>query len=139
MTTVYVPAHLLSEIEHYGKQRLPFEACGVLFGIERENSIRISDWSPVQNEALSPQSHFWFHEQQWIDLLYCQTSERQIIGIFHSHPTKAPTLSETDREGLNLWQWPIYLIFSYANHQTSFQVYDKERLPLMTQVGVEIT
>lgn len=139
MTTVYVTAHLLNEIEHYGKQLLPFEACGVLFGTEREDLVHISDWSPVRNEASSRQSHFWFQPQEWIDLLYRQTNEHQIVGIFHSHPTKAPTLSGTDRKGLNLWQWPIYLIFSFANNQTSFQVYNKEWLPLMTQVGVKIT
>ncbi len=139
MTIVYVKAHLLNEIEQYGKQHLPFESCGVLFGIKREDSIHISEWSPVRNEALTRQSHFWFQPQEWVELLYRQTSEHQIVGIFHSHPTKAPILSETDLEGLNLWQWPIYLIFSYADKQTGFQFYDNKLLPLMTQFGVKIT
>lgn len=93
----------LDAILRHARGGYPFEACGVLLGVDK----RVADVVPVENrETAAPRVRYQIAPE---DLLRIQRESREagleIVGFYHSHPDHPARPSETDRriaaEGLS--------------------------------------
>jgi len=89
-----------TEMIGYCLGKLPFEACGALYGPELllgspESSssaassigpaIRLC--TPIANSAVDPMNSFAFDAADWTASLYAAERKRfELVGVFHSHP-----------------------------------------------------
>ncbi|GIO12400.1 hypothetical protein J19TS2_19550 [Cohnella xylanilytica] len=82
------------------RARLPYEACGVLYGKAADGRIEAEGFSLVRNVAASPESAFRFDPDDWIRVWYdMQKNQRSLVGFFHSHPSGSRHPSRADGEG----------------------------------------
>ncbi len=112
---IHVSRAITEAITAYCVCKLPYEACGILIGSVRGSETEVHSFLPVRNAADHRRETFRFHPAQWIEALYAiERSNRQIAGIFHSHPEGPPLPSAAD---LNT-EWhglPSHWIISLAN------------------------
>ncbi|WP_411345949.1 M67 family metallopeptidase [Paenibacillus sp. WLX1005] len=73
------------------------EVCGILLGTKTAGSTQIHSYRRLRNVAHDPLHHFTLDPQEWIDCCY---RERELIGLFHSHPMTAAIPSSTDLQQL---------------------------------------
>lgn len=110
---IRIEAHIWREMIDYCRGKLPFEACGALFGPNgehgqagRERRTERSDgrsiatirlWTPIANRAANPESSFAFDAADWIASLYeAERKQWKLLGIFHSHPSTPASPSPED-------------------------------------------
>ena len=89
----------------------PHEACGVLLGAAAAGGMQINTYVPIRNVAPDPLHAFIPDPMDWVKAVYHEPAP---IGLFHSHPTTAPTPSLADFEGLSALgpEFLVYLIGS---------------------------
>ena len=99
--TVRISKRIKSEIEEFMTGTYPYECCGIIIGDKTDGVARkvIS----IENSAHDGVRNEFFE----IDPLEMYRIERlaeeegaEIIGIYHSHPDKAPILSKADIENM---------------------------------------
>ncbi|MGG1313926.1 MULTISPECIES: Mov34/MPN/PAD-1 family protein [Cohnella] len=106
--------------------RAPYEACGVMLGDFAPGRVVASGYALVRNAAGSPERAFRFDPDDWAKT-YGQTqkNQRNIVGLFHSHPQGAPSPSLADRLG---WDgWGSYWIVALQGGQASLHVYVRDQ------------
>lgn len=94
---IYIPRSIEQEMARHMFSSLPQEACGVVLGEAAAGGMRISRFKPIRNVAPDPLHHFVMDEVEWIR---CVFQEKQLIGIFHSHPRTSPIPSARDLDNL---------------------------------------
>ncbi|MFC4306262.1 Mov34/MPN/PAD-1 family protein [Cohnella boryungensis] len=86
------------------RARLPYEACGIIYGREEDGIIVADGFALIANDAARSVNAFAFRPEEWVRL-YCeaQKNQRCIVGLFHSHPQRNAWPSEADLEGSLPW------------------------------------
>ena len=80
------------EMRDYVDSHIPLEACGLLAG----KSDRVEKVICVQNQAQSPTRFVMDPHEQLNAFRWIESSEMDLLGIFHSHPAGPETISATD-------------------------------------------
>lgn len=107
--TVRISKKIKSEIEEFMTGTYPYECCGIVIGDKRDCVVKkvIS----IENTAHGGVRNEFFEidplEMYGIERL-AEEERAEIIGIYHSHPDRAPILSETDIE--NMIPEMLYLV-----------------------------
>ena len=97
---VTISRSLVDDLIAYGRERLPFEACGLLLGCREGGFIAVSGLAPVRNVHPRPERAFRFAPDDWIRAAYAaQRNRQQLVGFFHSHPGGGIAPSRSDEEG----------------------------------------
>ena len=78
------------------RAELPNDCCGVLAGIREETVLRVAQWHPLVNEAASPVEYLSEPRSMFEATKAMRKAGHEILAIYHSHPTSAPTPSRTD-------------------------------------------
>ena len=111
-------AHL-NNLANIATSCLPNESCAMLAGqvkdFEKGKEVRVFDIVTARNADHSIVS-FSIDQMELIEI-YEKTEARglQIVGIFHSHPSK-PTPSSTDKEFMRI-NPVVWLIYSSITHE----------------------
>lgn len=110
------------------RRRLPYETCGVLYGTEIKNdeiyNITVDGFSLIRNTSESATTSFAFHPEDWVDAyFYAQKNQRNIVGLFHSHPQGTASPSIQDKEGSIPWR--TYWIISLTEGQSTIAAYER--------------
>ncbi len=98
--------HLKIIIEH-ARNEFPYEACGVLAGVNGE----VVKVYPLPNENKSEVSYFASPQEQIKVFKKIRRNGWELLGIYHSHPNTAPYPSQRDIE-LAFYPEAVYLIVS---------------------------
>ena len=137
---IHISQKLMDEVIDYCKNALPEEACGVLYGNERKNcgKIEICEFVGVTNIASDPEQDFLMNPEEWIPLLFeSEHLDRQLVGIFHSHPGSTAVPSHQDLT--TLWKnIPSYWIISLM-HKDHTQLYAYRLLDGLQYEKIPIT
>jgi len=94
------------------RDRLPYESCGLLYGTETSGIVDVLEFRLVRNAAATPETDFSFHPEDWTEAYYeAKKNQREIVGLFHSHPSGNARPSESDYAGFVPWRtyWIIGL------------------------------
>ena len=113
--TVRISKELRSQIEKNMTGAYPNECCGIVFGdkgagvAQKVISIENSAHDSVRNEffEIDPLEMFGIER-------LAEEEKAEIIGIYHSHPDKAPILSKADIE--NMIPEMLYLVSSVTRN-----------------------
>lgn len=107
------------------RRRLPYEACGVVFGRSERNRLCVEGFALIRNAAADPSKAFFFEPEDWIRAWYnAESGGRRIVGIFHSHPdgTARPSAADTDRR----LDWGSYWIIGLSGQAAAIEAYCAE-------------
>lgn len=110
--------HLKSEVEKelvsVIRKRLPYETCGVIYGTKNPGIIAADGFSLIRNASASPTNTFSFHPEDWVSVyIEAQKNQREIVGLFHTHPQGSTVPSLLDARGSVPWE--TYWIVSLAS------------------------
>ncbi|MBB6634006.1 Mov34/MPN/PAD-1 family protein [Cohnella thailandensis] len=95
-----IPHRIATDLISQCRARLPYEACGVLLGIRTEEELTVESYCLLRNVAADPRDSFRFAPDEWIRLnLQTQKNQREIVGLWHSHPSGPALPSAQDAEG----------------------------------------
>jgi len=124
---------LENELVHTARSRLPFETCGAIMGTVTGGVIEASGFRLIRNTAGRPAAQFSFHPEDWIAIFFeAQKNQREIVGLFHSHPSGTIVPSESDLAGFVPWKTYWIVGLTATGHEIG--VYTPEaswsRLPL---------
>lgn len=113
IAAVILPEALERSLVDACRSRLPYEACGVIFG-ERDGDTLVAErFAVVRNAAASPERSFAFDPDDWIAVCFeAQKNQRRIVGAFHSHPVGPDRPSDRDEQALVPWE--SYWIVGFA-------------------------
>lgn len=122
IATVILRAELERSLVEACRSRLPYEACGVIFG-ERDGDELLADrYAIVRNVATSPERSFAFDPDDWIAVCAeAQKNQRVIVGAFHSHPNGPDRPSGRDERSLVPWE--SYWIVGFSGQAGKLSVY----------------
>ncbi|MFC4599991.1 Mov34/MPN/PAD-1 family protein [Cohnella hongkongensis] len=120
--------------------RLPNESCGLLWGTAANGVIEVGGFRLIRNAADSPAAQFRFDAEDWIAAYYeAQKNQREIVGLFHSHPSGTIVPSESDLAGFVPWKSYWIVGLQSAGHQIGVYVRQSEagwaKLPLRVVSG----
>jgi len=111
---------LLAEIKAHGVTSYPYEGCGLLVGLVEDGANVVTAVHPLPNiwpVEEEKRIRFRIAEDDWRDVeLAAMTDDRDVIGVFHSHPDNPPIASPRD---LAWAAWPgySYLIIEINNRE----------------------
>jgi len=103
----------LANIRYHGKSQFPYECCGFLLGIFKNDRKQVQMLLPVDNAAAKSDSHhrFLITAQMYVDAEKHAIRQRlNILGFYHSHPNSTANPSHYDLT--HAWIWYSYLIVS---------------------------
>ena len=104
-TTVEITRKVYEEMVDHARTEAPLEACAMLLG---QDGV-INQYRHMTNTDES-EVHFQFDPKEQHEVMKeARDSEREILGVFHSHPSHESEAypSEEDRS----WGWPEYVYF----------------------------
>ena len=103
---------IAQKIRDHGAETYPYECCGALLGVDKENSREVRRLHKLVNRRDdSPRNRFSVTSDDVRDAeLVAQKSGIEVIGWYHSHPDYPALPSEYDRE--HAWPWYSYVIVS---------------------------
>jgi proteasome lid subunit RPN8/RPN11 len=109
---VVVPSDILQRIRRHGEETYPYECCGFLLGIVKDELQNILEVRKQPNERTeSRENRFIISPEQFKSAeTYARRSGLQLVGIYHSHPDSPARPSEYDRS--HAWPWFSYIIVS---------------------------
>lgn len=87
-----LPPDIRDEMLQDGQQRYPEEACGLLLGTFDGRIGRIERYFPVANHSQTPLHAFELDPVSWVRSCF----DRQLIGVYHTHPNSPPRPSPED-------------------------------------------
>ena len=76
----------------------PYEACGVLIGNIDGNTANVEKVLPVRNVKRTRRSFELDPEQFYRAWNDAQKNEKEVLGVYHSHPSSCAIPSTWDRE-----------------------------------------
>jgi proteasome lid subunit RPN8/RPN11 len=82
----------------HAQAELPNECCGVLAGVRDGDVWRVETHYPLVNEAASPIEYRSEPRSMLQADRAMRATNRDMIAVYHSHPTSAPMPSRTDLE-----------------------------------------
>lgn len=110
---------MLTQLNHLTQQHQPTEICGVLLGKYAAGGMQIEEFIPIRNVAPDPLHTFELEPHAWVKLV--MQHQNRMLGIFHSHPSSAPTPSPRDLKDLQLFGHLIsaYLVIGSSDDDES--------------------
>lgn len=102
---------LLNEVD----RTYPSEACALLLGKIKGDTVEVTDVLCSQNVTLSPVRFEVDPEIVYQAYRQAENEGKEFIGIFHSHPTPAKP-SEIDLRYMEANPYFVWLILSTLNH-----------------------
>ena len=93
-----LPRHLYIEMVAHAQAELPNECCGLLAGVFEPGILRVEKRHALVNEAASPIEYRSEPHSMFQAVKAMRPDGHEILAIYHSHPTSAPTPSRTDLE-----------------------------------------
>ena len=96
---LHLPKPLAGTVLEAAARAYPRECCGLIEGIEHSDGWQALAVHETANVATEPERRFLIDPQAQFDLLRrLRSSERRIVGCFHSHPdgTAAPSARDLD-------------------------------------------
>lgn len=107
------------------KESLPLECCAFLLG-SGENDFLVHEILPMKNVDESKFSFSIEPEQLMYAYGLAEKKKLQIVGIFHSHPSKpVPSLTDVRFMEINPVVW---LIYSTITNQLKGYIYDDDHV-----------
>ncbi|THF83874.1 Mov34/MPN/PAD-1 family protein [Cohnella fermenti] len=95
-----LPSDLRDDLYRTCRKRLPYESCGAMIGSRSGGAVKVTGFLLVRNIAPDPRVSFRFDPDGW--LAACarmQKNQRDIVGVWHSHPSGPALPSVRDAEG----------------------------------------
>jgi proteasome lid subunit RPN8/RPN11 len=122
---VKLPSDIANDIIHACRSRLPHEICGAVYGYRSDKLLMVDGFSLIRNVSPSPVDRFEFDRNDWISACYeAQKNQRNIVGLFHSHPNGSIAPSARDEQALV--PWVSYWIVSFAENRAEITIYKQE-------------
>lgn len=119
---VKLPRTMETDLLAACRSRLPHEACGIIYGYKVDSTLVSDGFAIIRNVSTAAGVTFAFDRNEWIAACYeAQKNQRQIVGVFHSHPTGANAPSKQDEQALVPWE--SYWIIGFANPQGEIAAY----------------
>lgn len=119
MTQLFIPPAILAAVRDHARSVYPREACGFLLGVfGGGGGVHVRQAARSSNAAAAEKQMqaYRIDPRQWMRTeKQAEAEGLVIVGIYHSHPDQAATISQTDIAAL----WPnlIYLIVSSGLHK----------------------
>ncbi|MBF0193109.1 MAG: M67 family metallopeptidase [Magnetococcales bacterium] len=102
-----IPRVIINKILGHAQRSAPAECVGILSGIGQD----ISGWHPLKN-SLTDTDRFLADPQQQLELFKnLRKEQKEVVAIYHSHPTSPPVPSKLDIE-LSEYPKALYLVVS---------------------------
>lgn len=114
------------DIAAHCRGELPFEACGLLAGVEKDGNCYIEVVYCLSNRDKSTDHFSMIPEEQFRAIRDMREKGYELLGNFHSHPRTAPLPSGEDIRlayDTNL----IYLILSFEGKDPELKAYRFDR------------
>lgn len=92
MNKLYLSQKVARDILAHARAALPYECVGLLFGRQNEVSRRV----PLTNVSETSSRYFAAPEELFTALRDAETKGGDLLAIYHSHPNRRQTPSETD-------------------------------------------
>jgi [CysO sulfur-carrier protein]-S-L-cysteine hydrolase len=128
----YIKKSVYEEIIAYCKQALPYEACGLLSGInETGNTL----WK-IKNESVRLNRFYMSQEAIKRAVMEMNEKDENLTGIFHSHPTSPAFPSSQDIEN-NPYDQIAYFIVSFYKGKVDvgcFKLNNKKVIPVKLNI-----
>ncbi len=97
------------EILEHAREERPLEACGVLLGRDE----LVDEYYPMDNLDQS-EVHFQFDaEQQLKAQQHARSRDRDVLGVFHSHPDPASEAYPSVEDQRHGWEGYVYFILNF--------------------------
>lgn len=102
--------NIAQAIRSHAMETYPFECCGFLLGVEREDGVYVEELLVVENTHKGEQRRRFY-----IDPVSYMQAEREadrkgliLLGVYHSHPDHPAVPSEEDRKhAITGFHYPI--------------------------------
>jgi len=101
----------------------PNEACGLLFGYEKDDSLVAVEFKVLPNIDHSAVRFSIDPSSLYESLVEAEEGGLVLIAIFHSHLTGAYP-SETDKKFMELWPIPWLILSTTSNRFGAFILYE---------------
>ena len=139
------PLHLTpaqdEQIRREAAAAYPDECCGIIYGVVRDGTRRVSQLEPVANAFDAEERYHRFSispEQLMKAERVAGDRGELVLGFYHSHPDHPARPSEYDRQ--HAWPFYSYVIVAVEMRQprdmTSWQL--NEQTELFEPQGVEV-
>ncbi len=105
--TIMLTSLLLSKIQEHGERCYPEEGAGVIIGTTEREFRTATDIIPIVNSSDSSERHHRYliaPREMLAAEMKAEELNREIIGVFHSHPDHPAEPSEVDKQ----WALPWY-------------------------------
>lgn len=92
-----IAQNIAEKLTEYCRGKLPYEACGVLYGAMENGQLTVDGFIPIVNASSDRANHFRFSTEDWVRAVYqAREAGHTLIGIFHSHPSAEAEPSHED-------------------------------------------
>ena len=91
--TLHIPEAMYEEMVRHARAELPNECVGMLIGSADGDA---TEYLPLVNELKSPTRFLTEPYSMLLAEKRCRELKRQVLAIFHSHPTSEPVPSRHD-------------------------------------------
>lgn len=112
MTTLHLPDHFRTWLEHRVRAGYPRETCGLLVGRQHGTDVEVCDAVAARNLIEErAEDRFELDPQDFLKADHAaRAAGLELVGVWHSHPDHPAQPSATDREFA--WEGWSYLILS---------------------------
>jgi [CysO sulfur-carrier protein]-S-L-cysteine hydrolase len=93
---LHLPRRFYEAMLQHAQAERPNECCGLLAGMRDGDVMKVAAWYPLVNEAASPTEYQSEPHSMFRAIKDMRKAGHDILAIYHSHPTSAPTPSRTD-------------------------------------------
>lgn len=91
--TLHIPEAIYAELVQHARAELPNECVGMLVG---DKTGLVCEYIPMVNELQSPVLFFTEPRSMLRAEKRCRELKKEVLAIFHSHPTSEPIPSKYD-------------------------------------------
>lgn len=102
----------VAQIEAHARSEHPREACGLLGG----RNGRVESVYPLPNTERGATRYLAEPQAQLQAMLEIEDQGKEVVAIYHSHPSSPPTPSDTDLE-MAFYPESLYVIISLADRR----------------------
>ena len=114
-----LPRALHDELVAPARETAPEECCGLLLG-DGERAMRVLR---CRNVHASPETRYLLDPAQLFEAFRASRDfDRELVGIYHSHPRSPPMPSPTDR-GEASWPLAVYVLISLRSDEPEVFAY----------------
>ncbi|TVY04132.1 M67 family metallopeptidase [Cohnella terricola] len=121
-TEIHLDSLFENRLTEAVRRRLPFEACGIIYGTVSDGIVTADDFCLFRNRSTSLEEAFAFDPEEWVSAYFqAHKNRREIVGLFHTHPNGSPLPSESDKRGSI--PWATYWIIGLSESAHDLSVY----------------